>query len=235
MSDFFCLAFISRTSNYPTATHAIALTYDAQKGLTTAIVQGDIDPVFFATFVRYLKERAELAIHPAFLLSIAAQVEYDDMESWFEFCADQLRDIEFVIGHGSHFMPKKDDLSEGKIDQLDLHASLKQVNHVSSNISKNLERLNSWLLRHEKNMEFFELIRSKYQTSDNSRMKANEIKEHAQLLASAVRNLLLRFEAFERSIKNQLAVVGTTTFYETTLCLQCYNRSTAILRRERAD
>ena len=230
------VAFISRTFSFRRAGHALALTYNAQTKITSAIIQGPRDPQYYGQLSGYLKERADLATHPAFLLLCAAQLEYETTDENYLPLRDDMIVIEKWTGHGSL-------ISRSNSKNLDLFQDLpaltRDLNLFSSKVIGETERVKSCLLRHDCIIEFIdnvdkpissqgqqsnysgestnEVMSLPHQKGDRARQSA-ELRQHAEFLANGWKCILHRYEAFEKNIQVQLAVVSDTTRVERPQC-----------------
>lgn len=229
-------AFISRTYAFKRAGHALALTYNARTKITSAIIQGSRDTSYYGKLSGYLKERADLAAHPAILLLCAAQLEYEMMDEDYLPLRNDMIDIEKWTGHGSL-------ISKGNGDNLDtfqdLPAVTRSLNLFSSKVIRETERVKSCLLRHDRIVEFIDnvdkAISSQGQRGDHSREstkevmslphqkgnragKSAELRQHAEFLANGWKCMLHRYEAFEKNMQVQLAVVSDSPSIERAQC-----------------
>lgn len=229
-------AFISRTYAFRRAGHALALTYNARTRTTSAIIQGSRDISYNGKLSGYLKERADLAAHPAFLLLCAAQLEYEMMEDNYAPLRNDMIDIEKWTGHGS--LISKDNGDNLNLFQ-DLSAITRNLNLFSSKVMGETERVKSCLLRHDRIVEFInnvdKVISSQGQGGDycrestkevmslphrngNLAQNGTELRQHAEFLVDGWKSMLYRYEAFEKNVQVQLAVVSDSPSIERAQC-----------------
>ena len=230
------VAFISRTFSFRRTGHALALTYNARTKITSAIIQGPRDSQYYGKLSRYLKERADLAAHPAFLPLCAAQIEYETTNENYQPLRGDMIDIEGWTGHGSLFSSSN---SNHRDLFQDLPAATRDLNLFSSKVIGETERVKSCLLCYDCIVEFIDNVdevissqghQSNYSSEStnevmplphqkgNRTRKSAELRQHAEFLANGWKCMLHRYEAFEKNIQVQLAVVSDSPGIERAQC-----------------
>jgi hypothetical protein len=199
------LSFISRTLSYRQGAHALALTYNVQTKITSAIIQGDRDPQYLVKLCKYLKERADLAVHSALLLLVASQLEYQTTDQNYLPLRNDMIRIEKCTGHGLL-------VNKSYVTNLNLFQGLptitRELNIFFSKVISETERVKSCLLRHECIIDFIDNLDRHCLELDS---KSTELKQHAEFLTTGWKSLLHRYEAFEKNVQVQLAVLYNTS------------------------
>jgi hypothetical protein len=199
------LSVISRTFSFREAGHALALTYNVRTKNTSAIIQGPSNSQYLSKLCSYLKERADLAAHPAFLVLVAAQLEYEATDQGYLPLRADMIHIEKWTGHGSL-------INRSNRENFDLFTHLpavtRELNLFSSKVIGETERVKSCLLRHERILELIDHV-NRYSTNPETAQSA-ELRHNAEFLATGWKSLLYRYEAFEKNVQVQLAVLYNT-------------------------
>ena len=193
------------------AGHVVTLTYNVNKRLTSAFVQGPRDAEFFKRVNSHLRGRPDLVNQPAFLLLVTAQVEYDAIDNTYNKYRNENAQHEEDTGYG-RLMSKATVGSKDAAFSIDqaLPAMTKALNDFKSKILGQTERVQSCLLRHEIIMVFLDAT-TRFVPDDSveghSAAQAREMKQHAEYLANSWKCLQARYDAFERNMHAIIAVV----------------------------
>ena len=200
------LSFVSRTFSFIKAAHALAMTYNTRTRTTSAIVQGPKELGYLSRLCKYLKDRPDLASHPAYLLVTIAQLEYEATDEGYLPLREDMIRIEKWTGHGQLISSLR---TENPFTQADLPAITRDLNIFATQVTQQLERIQSCLLRHEQILLFLDHFD---EISDlHGDLRSEELRQHAEFLATGWKAMVHRYEAFEKSIQIQLTVIYNTS------------------------
>ena len=200
------VSFVSRTFYFRKAGHALALTYNVRTKTTSAMIQGPREAYYLASLCRYLKERPDMVVHPAYLLMVVAQLEYETTNESYLPLRGGMIHIEKWTGHGQ--LAGRDAKENPNLFQ-DLPAVTRELNLFSSKVIGETERIKSCLLRHEQILQFMDQVDEASSLLTMS-SHSGELRQHAEFLATGWEAMLHRYEAFEKNVQVQLAVLYST-------------------------
>ena len=200
--------------------------------LTSAIIQGPKESQYLGKVCKYLKERPDLVAHPAFLLLVAAQLEYETTDESYLTLRNDMISIETWTGHGQLISCTQNDILD--IFQ-DLPRVTRELNLFSSKVIAETDRVKSCLLRHEQILGFLDNFDNAIGTTNTIHCSV-ELRQHAEFLATGWKSMLIRYEAFDKNVQVQLAVLYNTAVQrDSKLNLEVANSSASIAAASQRD
>ena len=200
------LSFVSRTFSFIKAAHALAVTYNATTKIVSAVIQGPKQLGYLSKLCNYLKDRSDLASHPAYILVTIAQLEFEATDEDYLPLRENMIRIEKWTGHGQLISSVR---TESPFADGDLPAITRELNIFATQVRQQLERVQSCLLRHEQILQF--MCRFDELSESNTDPRSEELRRHADFLKTGWKAMIHRYEAFEKNIQIQLAVLYNTS------------------------
>lgn len=208
----------------------MTLTYDFRTNATTAIIQGGRDTSTTARMIEMLEDKADFADHPGLLPLIVAYLVWDTSQGEYDFLRMEMEKLENLTGHGSLIGPTRTKNALNLYEQ-DLHGMAREFSIFSSKVASKVEKARNMVLRFPTLVAFinkFDEIVSEnhdgapataskgiYDASPackaDALRKSEKLRRQANGLANNWQCQIQRYEAFEKHVQIQLAVVSSTT------------------------